>query len=175
MSHGMGSACRRLLHAMDMEPGKWVQVVAIARSASDASSLRRAAHALERRGLADVSRFRGPDASWPAGTWLMARRRTEETLPDDLAVLVPKDEQPELLRRLAAATSLNEHDRILERIYQEQRDRLWLIALGSGLSMDVLAFCLKGMASQLGLERKAPETLNAHGGDGRRTGRRRAT
>ena len=57
-----------------------MRLTAAAGSASEASGLRRAAHTLERRGLIELKKHHNEK-----GTWLVARRKPDELIPEDLA------------------------------------------------------------------------------------------
>ena len=93
MSSGLGKRCRQVLKLVDAHPGKWVRVGSASGNASTVSSLRRAAHTLERRGLVETKKHHDT-----AGTWLVVRRKSGDPVPADLARILG----PERLKSLMA-------------------------------------------------------------------------
>ena len=126
----MGRRCRQVLLQLDRHPGKWVRLASSARTEAEASSLRRAAHTLERRGLVDLRKRR--DAR---GTWLVARRRSEETIPDGLSRIIGPDRARTVLDARKVLPP-EEWRRRLDGAEDFLKEELWQRFLLSGLTID---------------------------------------
>lgn len=130
MGSGLGKRCRQVLRLVDEHPGKWVRIYSASRDVSTASSLRRAAHTLERRGLVETKKHHDS-----RGTWLVVRRKSEDLVPADLARILG----PERLKSLMAAYgvwSSEQWQRKINNARDVLKDELWQCFLDTGLSID---------------------------------------
>lgn len=130
MGSGLGRKCEQVLGQVDRRPGKWVRLTAAAGSASEASGLRRAAHTLERRGLIELKKHHNEK-----GTWLVARRKSDELIPEDLARILG----PERVRTALdsyASCSPTQWRRRISGSYDFLKDELWKCFLASGMTID---------------------------------------
>lgn len=96
MSRGLGNRCRQLLDWLNEKPGQWRRVMDLAGDdVSARTSLNRAAHTLNRRGLVDLWRHK-PCESEPG--YLVAKSSgPKRRLPKDLQCLVPDYHRDECL------------------------------------------------------------------------------
>ncbi len=130
MSSGLGKRCRQVLNLVDAHPGKWVRIYSQSRDASVASSLRRAAHTLERRGLVETKKHHDS-----RGTWLVVRRKSEDPVPADLARILGPERLKSLLSVYGVCSS-KQWQRKIDNARDFLKDELWQCFLDSGLSID---------------------------------------
>lgn len=130
MSSGLGKRCRQVLNLVDAHPGKWVRIYSQSRDASVASSLRRAAHTLERRGLVETKKHHDS-----RGTWLVVRRKSEDPVPADLARILGPERLKSLLSVYGVCSS-EQWQRKIDNARDFLKDELWQCFLDSGLSID---------------------------------------
>ena len=155
MSSGLGKRCRQVLKLVDAHSGKWVRVGSASGNASTVSSLRRAAHTLERRGLVETKKHHDT-----AGTWLVVRRKSGDPVPADLARILG----PERLKSLMAVYgvwSSEQWQRKIDNAHDVLKDELWQCFLDTGLSIDkaeaAMAMMKAGMFYPVGGQSQADQ------------------
>lgn len=124
-------------------------------NASTVSSLRRAAHTLERRGLVETKKHHDT-----AGTWLVVRRKSGDPVPADLARILG----PERLKSLMAVYgvwSSEQWQRKIDNAHDVLKDELWQCFLDTGLSIDkaevAMAMMKAGMFYPVGGQSQADQ------------------
>lgn len=144
-----------MLKLVDAHPGKWVRVGSASGNASTVSSLRRAAHTLERRGLVETKKHHDT-----AGTWLVVRRKSGDPVPADLARILG----PERLKSLMAVYgvwSSEQWQRKIDNAHDVLKDELWQCFLDTGLSIDkaevAMAMMKAGMFYPVGGQSQADQ------------------
>lgn len=131
MGSGLGRVCKRVLHKVDKHPDKWVRLTSAAESPSEASSLRRAAHTLERRGLIELNKHHDK-----RGTWLIARRPRTPEVPADLAKVLGPSRCQVLLDGYKKSRSLEAWHKAIDNATEYLKNELWQCLLDTGLTID---------------------------------------
>ena len=143
MSKGLGCMERRVLRTLEQHPGKWVRLMTDGAEPSRASSVRRAAHSLERKGLVRLRK-----SSKGGVTRLAARIVSDDEgiLPEDLARLMPERNRNELLASYGAGNTSTPWDEQLERIRESMREYLWESAVRTGMDIEQITGMMAMMA-----------------------------
>ena len=151
MGHGLGRQCKRVLEMAQRHDGRWVRLTSKAATASEASSLRRAAHTLERRGLIDVKSYNDKGL-----TRLVVRlkRGEDEILPPDLAQIMSKERRDALLADYARLRSLGSWQEAVSDTREQLKEALWQAALRTGLNIDQLVVVMSRKWQSRGLHRR---------------------